>query len=233
MIDRMTPGELHELKLTYPVLPSVTLAALAAAKSSDGIAIMMYLLDKPQDWVVRRSDVMKQLGLGRIRFDRARGILERLGLWESEPVQREVGGHYSGREVRVSAITEELIEATEANETVLVAGNQHMVSDHMLKAPCSETRQVGKSDHLHITESLNITESFTQSSDDDLSDNEITTIPSEMNGRRYFIDQGHFVMECLANSIDPSLDDYQYLNKRNWVVDGEQLTLASYIQGRK
>lgn len=44
--------------------------------NSDAIAIYCYLLSKPENWIIRRTDVMKTIGVGRVRYDKAITLLK-------------------------------------------------------------------------------------------------------------------------------------------------------------
>jgi len=243
MINKVSAGEYGALEIPYGSQAGVIRDFLLTDGGPDCYAIYGYLYDKPKDWDVYENDVMKNIkDLSRKRYQAAVRFLKKHGFWMTEQA-RANGGTFGSYEVFFDAFPEHFL--TESSDSTLAGENTGLEWSLEVEKPSMCSPKVllpsggapssGDSTHRYITDSLKHKVLLTQSSEDDRSNEnaEITTIPSEMNGRRYFIDQRHFVKECIANSIDPSLDDYKYLNKRNWVVDGEQITLAGYIEARK
>jgi hypothetical protein len=88
-IFKIKPSEMHEAEETYVVLPS---ASIALYESVEAAAIHVYLLDKPEDWVIRDTDIINRFkGLGERRFRSAIRELKRLRLLVSYRVQSDDG----------------------------------------------------------------------------------------------------------------------------------------------
>lgn len=76
-INKALPTHLSQTGDTYIVFPSATADAL---KSTEAIAILAYLLDRPPNWVVRRKTIMDRFDLGRHRYDKGMQELRSRGL---------------------------------------------------------------------------------------------------------------------------------------------------------
>ena len=76
-VERTTPTLLRKEGRKYAVLPADSIALI---KSADGLAIWAYLQSKPQDWIVRKADIMRRLDMGRVRYAEAMKHLRDVGL---------------------------------------------------------------------------------------------------------------------------------------------------------
>lgn len=135
-INKAIPTTLHNQSRAYVVVPSDQLARIG---NSDAVAIWSYLLDKPQNWIPRRSDIMDRFGLGRHRYDKAIAELKQLGLVWIEETRNDQG----------QIVTRALCVSSDPRSE-----NEQLGGDH----PRSENPQVGKSDHLNRTDYLNMKE---------------------------------------------------------------------------
>lgn len=68
---------------TYAVIPSSTINLI---QNPDSLAMLVWLLDRSEDWIVRRDHLRTRFGLGRDRYDNAMRHLKDLGLvwWHAE-----------------------------------------------------------------------------------------------------------------------------------------------------
>lgn len=56
---------------------------------SDGLALMCYLLSKPQDWIVRHKDIQNRMGWGRDKTRNVIASLVKIGYIEKETIREE------------------------------------------------------------------------------------------------------------------------------------------------
>ncbi|MEM0953324.1 MAG: DnaT-like ssDNA-binding domain-containing protein [Pseudomonadota bacterium] len=84
---------------TFVTIPSSTLALI---QNPDSVAILAYLLDRSQDWIVRRDDIMRRFSIGRDRYQKAMNHLKDLGLAWIEQVRDEQGVQ-RGTQLAISA----------------------------------------------------------------------------------------------------------------------------------
>jgi len=72
-------------------------------RHADALAVWILLLNSPDDWIVRRSWLQKELAIGAIRLRRAIDRLEALGLWERRPL-RDAHGRLCGTEIVIREV---------------------------------------------------------------------------------------------------------------------------------
>jgi len=72
-------------------------------RHSDALAVWILLLNSPDDWIVRRAWLQKELGIGSTRLRSAIARLEGLGLWERRPL-RNAQGRLCGTEIVIREI---------------------------------------------------------------------------------------------------------------------------------
>jgi len=72
-------------------------------RHADALAVWILLLNSPDDWIVRRAWLQKELGIGSIRLRGAIARLEALGLWERRPM-RDKSGRLSGTEIVIREV---------------------------------------------------------------------------------------------------------------------------------
>ena len=141
-IQKATITTLHHTGETYTVVPSSTINMI---KNPDAIAILVYLLDRPTDWTVRREDIRRRFGLGRDRHDNAMRELKELGLAWRDCDRNELG-HITEWKLCVSA-------SPRATQDYQKPKNPRDGKPDMLDKPTG-----GETDHLHTTDLLHITE---------------------------------------------------------------------------
>jgi len=82
------------------------------------IAIYVYLLSKPENWTVRKKDIMESLGIGEYKYRAGRKILSDAGLWTNAKIHDE-NGRLQGSIIWISALpTEVLIADVSINRLV-------------------------------------------------------------------------------------------------------------------
>lgn len=156
-----------ELIKPFIVVPSETVKALMLHKGNaagvDAIGIANYLADKPEDWVIRRTDIMRQTGLGRTRYDRAVSALKSEGMWHVETVRNPENGRIEDQivhfciEVSVLKPSESHLRA-ESQTTGVTCGldSHHQVnpdsgiSDHLHKDLLLTQKHIDTHDHLAV-----------------------------------------------------------------------------------
>jgi len=72
-------------------------------RHADALAVWILLLNSPDDWIVRRSWLQKELGIGAIRLRSAIARLGVLGLWERRP-RRDAQGRLCGSEIVIREV---------------------------------------------------------------------------------------------------------------------------------
>ena len=82
---------------------TVDAATVRLIRHADALAVWILLLNSPDDWIVRRSWLQKELGIGSIRLRAAVARLEALGLWERRPL-RDAQGRLCGTEIVIREI---------------------------------------------------------------------------------------------------------------------------------
>jgi len=70
---------------------TVDAATVRLIRHSDALAVWILLLSCPDDRIVCRTWLQKELGIGTIRLRSAVARLEELGLWERRPLHDESG----------------------------------------------------------------------------------------------------------------------------------------------
>jgi len=149
-IKKETPTKLKITGDTYIVLPSKTLSLL---KNTNAIAILAYLLDKPADWVVRKTDICNRFDLSRRKYTDAMKELISTGLCTREFVQGKDGRlsgtilHVSGCPIVSSSVSTEDTKTGSVGDPPRVPVTDTSVS--------STPREMVP---LHITESLHTKE---------------------------------------------------------------------------
>lgn len=134
-IERATPTRLKKEGRQYTVLPTDVIGLI---QTGDALAIWCYLQSKPQDWVIRKSDLMKRLDIGRVRYMDAMRHLRDLGLIDYIANQGEAG-KLAGRVL------------------ICVDSPRHTETSSSVKPRHTETEidgsaSVAETSHLHITD---------------------------------------------------------------------------------
>jgi hypothetical protein len=99
-INKETPTRMHRRGETYVTLPSSTIAAINDAVA---LGIITYLLDKPEDWIPRKTDICKRLNIGPAAWKKATAHLLELGLYLVMDIRNEKG-QFVDQVVSVSAV---------------------------------------------------------------------------------------------------------------------------------
>lgn len=108
-IHKSTPSEFVNRSVMFTSLPSHLIAELGNAEA---IAIWAYLCSKPSDWIVRKSDIMDTLNIGRVKYSSAIKILIEKGLIRMTTLRDEHGNLMgSGYDVYNIPVTEGYVSA--------------------------------------------------------------------------------------------------------------------------
>ena len=91
-IDKASASTLRHEGVGYTVLITDVINTLQHAES---LAIWTYLQSKPTNWVIRKTDLMNRLHIGKTRYQTAMNELKAIGLIEAIPNQNEAG-HFTG-----------------------------------------------------------------------------------------------------------------------------------------
>jgi hypothetical protein len=94
-IRKASAQDLFDEDRTYVTVPSDSIAALC---NPDALAILVYLLDKPTDWIIREKEVCDKFQIGRRRYRAALTALKREGLLYSCRYRYEVSGKIAKHE---------------------------------------------------------------------------------------------------------------------------------------
>lgn len=132
-IQKATATTLKHIGGTYVVIPSTTIALI---QDPHALAILVYLMDRPNDWIIYREHIKKRFSIGKDRYEKAMRELKALGLvWRQ--YERNDKGHITNTTLCIQA------------QTTVQPENP---SDGKTERP--ETPSDGKTDHLNITESI-------------------------------------------------------------------------------
>jgi len=120
-------------QIPYTQIPNEIVYNLGSA---DAIALYVYLMCKPESWVVRKKDIMKALGIGRDRYTKDKNLLVESGLWTVAEVRNELG-QIQGRVIWVNAVPTEVPE------------NPHFGKTHITDNPhCGKPALIDNKDSL-------------------------------------------------------------------------------------
>lgn len=98
-IQKDTPTSLVKAGCTYVVLPTESAKLI---KDPVSFAIWAYLLSKPENWIVRNSEIQDRFGIGRDKTTSAIGHLRDIGLvWDQ--FSRDESGKVCGRSLVCSS----------------------------------------------------------------------------------------------------------------------------------
>ena len=98
-IEKHNITKIRKVGATYVVIPSITIRHI---KNADSLAVLVYLLDKPEDWVIRRGDLIARFSFSKARCAKAMRHLHDLKLawWHTEQAE---GGTFKGRILCITA----------------------------------------------------------------------------------------------------------------------------------
>jgi hypothetical protein len=84
---------IHKLKHHQNEIPyeMVSREVAQSITNPNALAIWLYLLTKPEDWIVRRTDIKKHFSIGDVGYKKAIDHLVELGLFHKEFVRSESG----------------------------------------------------------------------------------------------------------------------------------------------
>ncbi|GAV19080.1 hypothetical protein MMIC_P0008 [Mariprofundus micogutta] len=103
-IDRLK----KEGRLRWTTLSTITIELIGQA---DALAVWVFLMSRPDNWKVMPGWTREKLGIGEVRWKKAREELELLGLYQVKVVRDPNTGKLKGREI---VIREESTETTES-----------------------------------------------------------------------------------------------------------------------
>ncbi len=102
-IEKFDSFTLHQHKIPYELISRQTVEVIC---NSDALAIWVYLQCKPQDWKVRRNDILTHFNISKSRYSIAMRVLREAGLIVSK-TKRQSGGLFSGNCISVFPIANE------------------------------------------------------------------------------------------------------------------------------
>jgi len=76
-VNKIDGQYLRKTKIPYEIIPRATVNVI---ENPDALAIWLYLITRPENWVVRKVDLMERFSLGQTRYSRARKELVNKGL---------------------------------------------------------------------------------------------------------------------------------------------------------
>ena len=84
---------IHKIKKHQDQIPyeMVSRQVAQSVENPTALAIWLYLLTKPENWVVRRTDIKTHFGIGDVSYKNAVDDLERLGLYHKQTIKTENG----------------------------------------------------------------------------------------------------------------------------------------------
>lgn len=229
---------------TFITVPSETIEVLLSAgkNGAGGTALLIanYLADKPEDWIIRRSDILKKLGIGRRRYDPARALLERAGMWHDETARNAENGMLLGHNVtfciEVGSLKPSKLGHGAANATV-GATDGHVIHR-------SDSPPCGERNHLH--KNIVITQEHipTQCSSDDshvfeeavvVDDGEENPTPPSEGKKAEPLEWSRFAALCAETigAVDHGL--FAHLGKNGWMWKGQPVDralLVAIMQGQ-
>lgn len=97
MIKKESATKLRQGGEKYTVMPSKTISHVTC---SDSLALLVYLLDKSENWIVRHADIRNKFTWGQKRCQNAINKLKLFGLLETVDVRNDKG-HLLGKEIIV------------------------------------------------------------------------------------------------------------------------------------
>ena len=98
-IQKESASTLRKCGGTYVVLPSESMQLI---KDPVSLAVWAYLLNKPDNWIVRNAEIQDRFGIGRDRTTQALGHLRDIGLvWDE--YSRDASGRVLGRNLVCSS----------------------------------------------------------------------------------------------------------------------------------
>lgn len=137
--------------------------------NSDAIAVWCYLYSKPENWLIRRTDVMKSLGLGRTRYDKAINLLKEQGLFSTAYSQNPETGKLEGSvgwlflpEVDHRTLQKPTTAETDMSISASLAESDHLViKDSLVKKEKLVKKDILSSKHDDARELLNFLNQLT------------------------------------------------------------------------
>ena len=84
---------IHKIKKHQDQIPyeMVSRQVAQSVENPTALAIWLYQLTKPENWVVRRTDIKNHFGIGDVSYKNAVDDLERLGLYHKQTIKTENG----------------------------------------------------------------------------------------------------------------------------------------------
>ena len=131
-------------RIPYTVVPNF----IFELNNADAIAMYCYLLSKPDNWIVRKADIMKSLGIGEQRYKNGREVLQATGLWVTANVTGE-DGRFQGKVIWITTEVPEnrMWENLHLRSSSTLGESAPLVSKDVLVSNNSKPPMSGKPDH--------------------------------------------------------------------------------------
>jgi len=107
-IEKLDGAKLRHDKVPFEIIPRDVAQAIT---NPDALAIWVYLITKPTNWVVRKAEIMDHFSIGRDRYADSMKMLKEMGLVTIAHVQNEQG-HMEGTVIWVHASSKVYTEDT-------------------------------------------------------------------------------------------------------------------------
>lgn len=141
-VEKTTPTKLQHNRRGYTTLITDVINSL---QSAEALAIWTYLQAKPTDWVVRKTDIMKKLALGRDRYTHGMNELKGMGLIVVM-TEREPDGRILGRTLNCYSEPTEVYEISTSvkQQEIEIVDNSVDNPVHNPSTEVQVSRSVGK-----------------------------------------------------------------------------------------
>lgn len=103
-VEKIPHADIRRHGLTF----TTVINEVALKLSAETLGVYVYLLSKPDAWVIRITDIQRQFGLGDHKWRKVSKELRTAGLLFDE-VARDETGKVSGRQMRVTSLPEGLV----------------------------------------------------------------------------------------------------------------------------
>jgi hypothetical protein len=87
-INKADGAYLRKTGISYEIVPRATVDSISGCEA---LSLWIYLITRPQNWVVRRADIKKRFTWGRDKYTRAMNELKEIGLVTVAQVRGEDG----------------------------------------------------------------------------------------------------------------------------------------------
>jgi len=87
-VNKATSATLRKTGIQYEIVPRATVDSI---KGCEALALWLYLITRPQNWVIRKTDIKNRFDWGRDRYTKAMTELKSLGLVTVASVRGDKG----------------------------------------------------------------------------------------------------------------------------------------------